>query len=191
MAIIAGPISKRGDGSVGRCGDCATLCVFCVRRGLRRSGGVVRGLLRRPCRPLQVIGVLATVLPIARKSRQFSCSAERAGKVPIPAQINLAKSGERLHANTVRPMGRSSATQSSIELPRDSYRTNSSCWNEVNDWRKSTDSLCDRSLKAWEAIMSSPIHLDDNTEPTLAYASPWARERILPVAISGTHSCGG
>jgi len=30
--------------------------------------------LRRPCRPLQVIGVLATVLPIARKSRQFSCS---------------------------------------------------------------------------------------------------------------------
>ena len=30
--------------------------------------------------------------------------------------------------------------------------------------------------------MSSPIHLDDNTEPTLAYASPWARERILPVA---------
>ena len=36
--------------------------------------GVVRGRLRRPCRPLQVIGVLATVLPIARKSRQFSCS---------------------------------------------------------------------------------------------------------------------
>ena len=107
VAIIAGPISKRGDGSVGRCGDCATLCVFCVRRGLRRSGGVVRGRLRRPCRPLQVIGVLATVLPIARKSRQFSCSAERAGKVLIPAQINLAKSGERLHANTVRPMGRS------------------------------------------------------------------------------------
>ena len=107
VAIIAGPVSKRGDGSVGRCGDCATLCVFCVRRGLRRSGGVVRGRLRRPCRPLQVIGVLATVLPIARKSRQFSCSAERAGKVLIPAQINLAKSGERLHANTVRPMGRS------------------------------------------------------------------------------------
>jgi len=107
VAIIAGPVSKRGDGSVGRCGDCATLCVFCVRRGLRRSGGVVRGRLRRPCRPLQVIGVLATVLPIARKSRQFSCSAERAGKVPMSAQINLARSGERLHANTVRPMGRS------------------------------------------------------------------------------------
>jgi hypothetical protein len=37
-------------------------------------------------------------------------------------------------------------------------------------------------LKAWEAIMSSPIHLDDDTDPTLIYAPPWARERILPVA---------
>jgi len=36
-------------------------------------------------------------------------------------------------------------------------------------------------LKAWEAIMSSPIHLDDNTDPTLTYAPP-SRERILPVA---------
>jgi hypothetical protein len=54
--------------------------------------------------------------------------------------------------------------------------------NEVNDWRKSTDSLCDRSLKAWEAIMSSPIHLDDDIDPTVIYAPPWARERILPVA---------
>ena len=88
VAIIAGPVSKRGDGSVGRCGDCATLCVFCVRRGLRRSGGVVRGRLRRPCRPLQVIGVLAVVLPIARKSLQFSPSAERAGRLPIPAKTN-------------------------------------------------------------------------------------------------------
>ena len=30
--------------------------------------------------------------------------------------------------------------------------------------------------------MSSPIHLDDDTDPTLIYAPPWARERILPVA---------
>jgi hypothetical protein len=37
-------------------------------------------------------------------------------------------------------------------------------------------------LKAWEAIMSSPIHLDDDTDPTLVYAPPWVRERILPVA---------
>jgi hypothetical protein len=37
-------------------------------------------------------------------------------------------------------------------------------------------------LKAWEAIMSSPIHLDDDIDPTLIYAPPWARERILPVA---------
>jgi hypothetical protein len=37
-------------------------------------------------------------------------------------------------------------------------------------------------LKAWEAIMSSPIHLDDDTDPTLIFAPPWARQRILPVA---------
>jgi len=30
--------------------------------------------------------------------------------------------------------------------------------------------------------MSTPIHLDDDTDPTLIYAPPWARERILPVA---------
>jgi hypothetical protein len=35
-------------------------------------------------------------------------------------------------------------------------------------------------LKAWEAITSSPIH--DDTDPTLIYAPPWARERIRPVA---------
>ena len=84
----------------------ASMCVLRKAWG-PPLGGVMRGRLRRPCRPLQVIGVLATVLPIARKSRQFSCSAERAGKVPIPAQINLARSGERLHANMVRPVGRS------------------------------------------------------------------------------------
>jgi hypothetical protein len=85
----------------------AVVCVCCVRRGKRRLGGVVRGRLRRPFRPLQVIGVLAAVLPIARKSLSFSRSAERAGKLPIPAQINLAKSGERLHANMAHPVGRS------------------------------------------------------------------------------------
>jgi hypothetical protein len=37
-------------------------------------------------------------------------------------------------------------------------------------------------LKAWEAIMSSPIHLDDDIDPTLIGAPAWARERILPVA---------
>ena len=76
-------------------------CVCCVRRGVRRSGGVVKGRLRRPYRPLQVIGVLAEVLPIARKSFQFSPSAERAGRLPIPAKTNLAKSDERLHAKMV------------------------------------------------------------------------------------------
>jgi hypothetical protein len=140
--------------------------------------------LRRPYRPFQVIGVLAAVLPIARKSRQFSHSAECAGKLPTPAQVNLAKSGERLHANTTPiPWAASSASQCSTKLPRGSYRTNSSCCSQqINDWRKSTDSLCDRSLEAWEAIMSSPIHLDDDIDPTMVYAPPWARERILPVA---------
>jgi hypothetical protein len=27
--------------------------------------------------------------------------------------------------------------------------------------------------------MSSPIHLDDDIDPNLIYAPPWARERIL------------
>jgi hypothetical protein len=57
--------------------------------------------LRRPYRPLQVIGVLAAILPIARKSLHFNPSAERAGRLPIPAKTNLAKSGERLHAKMV------------------------------------------------------------------------------------------
>jgi hypothetical protein len=104
--IIAGPVNKRGDGSVRRCG-LPRHGVYCVRRGIRRSGGVVRGRLRRPYRPLQVIGVLAAVLPIARKSLRFSRSAECAGKLPIPAQVNLATSGERLHANHgPGPLGR-------------------------------------------------------------------------------------
>ena len=80
-------------------------CVCRVRRGVRRSGGVVRGRLQRPYRPLQVVGVLAAVLPVAGKSLRFSRSAERAGRLPIPAQINVAKSGERLHANTARSCG--------------------------------------------------------------------------------------
>jgi hypothetical protein len=33
-------------------------------------------------------------------------------------------------------------------------------------------------LKAWEAIMSSPIHFDEETDPALMYAPPWARERM-------------
>ncbi len=36
--------------------------------------------------------------------------------------------------------------------------------------------------------MSSPIHLDDDTEPTSIYAPPWARERILPAAESPRRS---
>ena len=74
----------------------ASMCVLRKAWG-PPLGGVMRGRLRRPCRPLQVIGVLAVVLPIARKSLQFSPSAERA----VGCQYRLrpiAKSGERLHA---------------------------------------------------------------------------------------------
>jgi hypothetical protein len=62
--------------------------------------------------------------------------------------------------------------------------------NEVNAWRKSTDSLCDRSLKAWEAIMSSPIHLDEDIDAALIYAPPWTRDRIPSIAESSLQSQG-
>jgi hypothetical protein len=39
-------------------------------------------------------------------------------------------------------------------------------------------------LKAREAIMSSPIHLDEDIDPALMYAPPWARERV-PAEIAG------
>ena len=97
------------------------------------------GRLRRPYRPLQVTSVLAMVLPIARKSPLFSPSIERAGKLPIPAKIDLAESGERLHANRPKCRGPLSAGHRRI-----GHITTS----EVSAWRKSTGSLCDRSLKA-------------------------------------------
>ena len=137
----------RGDGSVRRCGPPRRcVCVCCVRRGIRRSGGIVRGRLWRPYRPFQVIGVLAAVLPIARKSQQFSRSAECAGKLPTPAQVNLAKSGERLHANTAPiPWAASNARQCSTKLPRGSYRTNSSCCNQRSQRLEEVDGFFVRS----------------------------------------------
>jgi hypothetical protein len=39
-------------------------------------------------------------------------------------------------------------------------------------------------LKAREAIMSSPIHLDADIDPALMYAPRWARERV-PAEITG------
>ena len=122
------------------------LCVCCVRCGIRRSGGIVRGRLWRPYRPFQVIGVLAAVLPIARKSQQFSRSAECAGKLPTPAQVNLAKSGERLHANTAPiPWAASNASQCSTKPPRGSYRTNSSCCDQRSQRLEEVDGFFVRS----------------------------------------------
>jgi TRAP transporter TAXI family solute receptor len=60
----------------------------------------MRGGLRRPHRPLQVIGVLAAVLLTAAVSLQFS-PAERAGTRPIPDKPNLGALGERLNTNTI------------------------------------------------------------------------------------------
>jgi hypothetical protein len=71
--------------------DLLRQCVCCVERVVRRSGGVVRGRLRRPYRPLQVNGVLAAVLPNARESLLSNGSIERAGGLPIPANIELAE----------------------------------------------------------------------------------------------------
>jgi hypothetical protein len=57
--------------------------------------------LRRPYRPLQVIGVLAAVLSTALISLQFTPPAERAGAQPIPDKPSLGALGERLNANTI------------------------------------------------------------------------------------------
>jgi hypothetical protein len=38
--------------------------------------------------------------------------------------------------------------------------------------------------------MSSPIHLNDDIDPTVISAPPWARERILPVAEPPASAAG-
>jgi hypothetical protein len=50
--------------------------------------------------------------------------------------------------------------------------------------------LCDRSLKAWEAIVSSPIHLDEDIDIALIYTPPWARGHIPSVAESTLQAQG-
>ena len=196
--IIAGPVSKRGNGSVRRCG-LPRQCVCCVRRGIRRSGGVVRGRLRRPCRPLQVIGVLAVVLPIARKSVQFSRSAECAGKLlPAPAQINLARSGERLHANTAPILWAAlSASQCSTQPARDSYRTNSSCCNQPSQRLEKIDGFFVRS--ELESMGGDHEFSDTPRRRHRPYidlrAALGARAHSAScgtsISISGTHQCSG
>jgi hypothetical protein len=60
----------------------------------------MRGHLQRPYRPLQVIGVLAAVLPVATTSFQSIPAAERAERA---GQRSLAAFGERLNANPIDP----------------------------------------------------------------------------------------
>jgi hypothetical protein len=71
----------------------------------------MRGRLRRPYPPIQVIGVLAAVLPVASMSNS---PTERAGMRPI-ANIHIVGAlGERLNANTITTVSSN---------PNDSYRS--------------------------------------------------------------------
>jgi len=56
------------------------------------------GRLRRPCRPFQVIGVLAAVLPVATNSWQFYL-AERAGTRSTTDKSDRGRLSGRLTAN--------------------------------------------------------------------------------------------
>jgi uncharacterized protein len=60
----------------------------------------MRGGLRRPRRPFQVICVSVLLLLTAALSSQFGF-AQRAGARPIPDKPNLGSLGERLNANTI------------------------------------------------------------------------------------------
>ena len=123
--------------------DLLRQCVCCVDHVVRRSGGVVRGRLQRPYRPFQVNGVLAAVLPNARKCLPFNVSIERAGRLPIPAKIELAEPGERLHANTAPILwGGPSASQRSIRLLAASSRPNSSRYNQRTQDLEEVDGFC-------------------------------------------------
>jgi hypothetical protein len=61
----------------------------------------MRERLQRPDRPLQVIGVLATVQSIAASSLLFSYSSERADTRSIPNNPDLGELGERLNARKI------------------------------------------------------------------------------------------
>jgi uncharacterized protein len=61
----------------------------------------MEGGVRRPYRPIQVIGVLAAVPSTALISLQFTPPDERASARPIPDKPNLGSLGERLNANTI------------------------------------------------------------------------------------------
>ena len=72
---------------------------LCLRKGGSAARGLqMRGRLRRPYRPIQVIGVLASVLSIATMS---NFPTERAGMRPIANNHNVGALGERLNANTI------------------------------------------------------------------------------------------
>jgi hypothetical protein len=74
----------------------------------------MRGRLRRPYPPIQVIGVLAAVLPVASMSNS---PTERAGVRPIANNHNVGVLGERLNANTITIVSTN---------PNDTYRSSAS-----------------------------------------------------------------
>jgi len=73
-----------------------------LRKGVqvRRTGIDMRGGLRRPHRPLQVLCVLVAVVLTAAFSFT-SGFAQRAGSRPMPDKPNLGSIGERINANTI------------------------------------------------------------------------------------------
>jgi hypothetical protein len=74
----------------------------------------MRGRLRRPYPPIQVIGVLAAVLPVASMSNS---PTERAGVRPIANNHNVGVLGERLNAKTIIIVSSN---------PNDTYRSSAS-----------------------------------------------------------------
>jgi hypothetical protein len=75
-----------------------SMCVCVMRRSAAR-GLLMRGRLRRPDRPLQVIGVLAAVLPIAAISLPFTFATDRT--LQRSNALSIADLGGRLNASTI------------------------------------------------------------------------------------------
>jgi hypothetical protein len=74
----------------------------------------MRGRLWRPYPPIQVIRVLAAVLPVASMSNS---PTERAGMRPIANNHNVGALGGRLNANTITIIPSN---------PNDTYRSSAS-----------------------------------------------------------------
>ena len=130
VAIIAGPVNKRGDGSVGRCGSAAPLCE------LRKAWGPPLGGC---CEGTPAAAVPAT----SGHWRIGSGSAGRGKVLAVSVVLPSAPVGCQYRPRQRRQVRRTSArqrgpilwaalsaSQCATKLPRDSYRTNSSRRNQ-------------------------------------------------------------